>query len=225
MLAYSNGSQFHFTAELQSIWLVSGGGGGVGPPAPTHPTLTVSCEEFCILAFLPHSELWRVLHSCFPSSQLAVKSSTFLLALCLLWAGVVKHYTAVPADWDPSSSACCLLCWKIKWGKCLHGWGMKLCGCSSCVWGLLKLFVEYCRDSDFASVSVEWWSLIQMWSASFAQQCRVLLSVIVTSFKFCFWVCFGDVMVSDDTGGLISMAWNSFFRGPILYANVIDILG
>ena len=43
----------------------------------------------------PNSELWRVLHSCFPSSQWAVKSSTFLLALCLLWAGVVKHYTAV----------------------------------------------------------------------------------------------------------------------------------
>ena len=33
-------------------------------PHPYQPTLTVRCEEFCILAFLPHSELWRVLHSC-----------------------------------------------------------------------------------------------------------------------------------------------------------------
>ena len=50
------------------------------PPPPSHPTLTVSCEEFCILAFLPRSELWRVQHSCFPSSQWAMKSSAFLLS-------------------------------------------------------------------------------------------------------------------------------------------------
>ena len=49
-------------------------------PIPYHPTLIVSCEEFCILAFLPHSELWRVLYSCFPSSQWTVKSSAFLLS-------------------------------------------------------------------------------------------------------------------------------------------------
>ena len=31
------------------------------------------------------------------------------------------------------------------------------------------------------------------------------LSIIVKSFKFCFWVFCGDVVVSDGTGGLISM--------------------
>ena len=34
-----------------------------------------------------------------------MKSSTFLLGLCLLWAGVVKHYTAVLAYWDPRGLA------------------------------------------------------------------------------------------------------------------------
>ena len=33
-------------------------------------------------------------------------------------------------------------------------------------------------------------------------------------FKFCFWMFSGDVVVSDGTGGLISMVWNSFFQGP-----------
>ena len=35
----------------------------------------------------PHSELWRVLHSCFPSSQWAVKSSTFLLSFLTVSCG------------------------------------------------------------------------------------------------------------------------------------------
>ena len=32
----------------------------------------------------PHSELWRVLYSCFPSSQWAVKSSAFLLSFLMV---------------------------------------------------------------------------------------------------------------------------------------------
>ena len=116
VMAYSNGSQFCFTAELQSIWLVSWGGGGRPPPLPIPPLN--GYPELVRWAMRrrrkrtptpypphPHSELCRVLHSCFPSSQWAVKSSTFLLGLCLLWAGVVKHYTAVPAYWDPRGSA------------------------------------------------------------------------------------------------------------------------
>ena len=50
-------------------------------------------------------------------------------------------------------------------------------------------------------------SLIQMGSASFAQWCRLLLSlsIIGKSFKFCFGVFCGEAVVSDGTGGLISM--------------------
>ena len=35
--------------------------------------------------------------------------------------------------------------------------------------------------------------------------CCSVCSIIVKSFKFCFWVFCGDVVVSDGTGGLISM--------------------
>ena len=39
------GSQFHFTAELQSIWLLSWGGGGAPPtPYPPHPCHNVYKE-------------------------------------------------------------------------------------------------------------------------------------------------------------------------------------
>ena len=47
-----------------------------------------------------------------------------------------------------------------------------------------------------------------MSSASFAQWCRVsvLSAYYGEIFKFSFWVFCGDVVVSDGTGGLISMA-------------------
>ena len=74
-------------------------------------------------------------------------------------------------------------------------------------------FFEYWRASDFAHVSVGDGSLIWIWSACFPQCRRVLmsLSVFVKSLKFCFWVFCGDVVVSNDSSGFISIVWNSFF--------------
>ena len=61
--------------------------------------------------------------------------------------------------------------------------------------------------SDFAYVSVEWW-IFDTNVKCFI--CSVVYSVAVSVyyceiFKFCFWVICGDVVVSDGTGGLISM--------------------
>ena len=39
-------------------------------------------------------------------------------------------------------------------------------------------------------------------------------------FTLCFWVFCGDVMVSDGTGGVISMDWNPFFQGPVGFTYV-----
>ena len=69
------------------------------------------------------------------------------------------------------------------------GWGIEICGCSSCMWGLRSLLsTEGILILPMFLLSDG--SLIWMWSASFAQWCRVLLSlsIIVKSFKFYFWV-------------------------------------
>ena len=117
----------------------------------------------------------------------------------------------------------CLFCWKNKWRRCPLGWGIELCGSSSCLEGLRSLLnTEGILTLPMFLLSHG--SLIQMWSASFAQWYRVLLSlsIIVKSFKFCFWVFCVDVVVSDGTGGLISMIWNSFFQGPVGFTYVFS---
>ena len=59
-------------------------------------------------------------------------------------------------------------------------------------------------------------SLIQMWSASFAEWCGLLLPLsLIVKFFFCFRVICRDMVASHGTCGLISMVWNSFFQGPI----------
>ena len=102
-------------------------------------------------------------------------------------------------------------------------WGIELWGSSSCLWGLRSLLnTEGILILPMFLLSDG--SLIQMWSASFAWWCRVLLSlyIIVKSLEFCFWVFCGDVVVSHGTGGLISMVWNSFFQGPVGFTYVFS---
>ena len=83
MLAYSDGSQFHFAAELQSIWLVRWAR-GAGHPTPTLPTL-----------FLPH---------CVKSSTslflpLCVKSSAWVI-ICVFHAHLLQcWHTETPGVW------------------------------------------------------------------------------------------------------------------------------
>ena len=101
--------------------------------------------------------------------------------------------------------------------------GIELCGISSCVGGLRSLLnTEGILTLPMFLLSDV--SLILMWSASFPQQCRVLLSlsIIVKSVEFCFWVFCGDVIVSDGNGGLFSMVWNSFFQGPVDFTYVFS---
>ena len=68
-------------------------------------------------------------------------------------------------------------------------------------------------------------SLIWTWSASFAQWCRVLLSlsIIVKSLSSAFGLFCWDVVISEGTGGLISMVWNSFFQGPVVFTYCIQL--
>ena len=69
------------------------------------------------------------------------------------------------------------------------GRGIKLCGSSSCLGGLRSLLnTEGILTLPMFLLSDG--SLIWIWSSSFAQWCRVLLSlsIILKSFKFCFWV-------------------------------------
>ena len=109
----------------------------------------------------------------------------------------------------------CPLCWKSKWRRCPHGWGIDLCGSSSCLEGLRSLL----NNEGILTLPMfllSDGSLIQMWSASFAWWCRVLLalSIIVKS-------------LSSASGCFVEMwwflmalvvwflwIWNSFFQGP-----------
>ena len=103
------------------------------------------------------------------------------------------------------------------------GGGIELCGGSSCL-GSLRSLLNTVGILTLPMFLLSDGSLIQMWSASFAWWYRVLLSlsIIVKSFKFCFWMFCGDVVVSDGTGGLISMVWNSFFQGPVGFTYVFS---
>ena len=89
----------------------------------------------------------------------------------------------------------CLLCWKTKWRRFPLGWGIELYGSSSCLWGLRSLLnTEVILTLSMFLLSDG--SLIQIWSASFAQWCRVLLSlsIIVKSLSSafgCLWRCGG----------------------------------
>ena len=81
----------------------------------------------------------------------------------------------------------CLLCWNTKWRRCSLGWGIELCGSSSCLEGLRSLLnTEGILTLPMFLLSDG--SLIWMWGASFAQQCRVLLylSIIVKSLSSAF---------------------------------------
>ena len=103
------------------------------------------------------------------------------------------------------------------------GWGIELCGSSSCVWGLRSLLnTEGILTLPMFLLSDG--SLIWIWSASFDRRCWVVLSlsIIVKSFKFSFWVFCEDVIVSDGTGGLISMVSKSFFQGPVGFTYVFS---
>ena len=100
--------------------------------------------------------------------------------------------------------------------------GIELCGSSNYLEGLRSLLntegiltLPMFLSSDG--------SLIQMWSASFAWWCRVLLSlsINVKSLSSAFG-CFLDVVVSDGTGGFISVVWNSFFQGPVVFTYVLS---
>ena len=85
------------------------------------------------------------------------------------------------------------------------GGGIELCGSCSCLGGLRTLLnTEGILTLPMFLLSDR--SLIQIQSASFAHWCRVLLSVYYCKIlKLCFWVFCGDVVVSEGTGGLISM--------------------
>ena len=73
----------------------------------------------------------------------------------------------------------CLLCWRTKWRRCPLGWGIELCGSSSCLGGLRSLLnTEGILTLPMFLLSDG--SLLWMWSASFAQWCRVLLSLSIT---------------------------------------------
>ena len=101
--------------------------------------------------------------------------------------------------------------------------GIELCGSSSCLGGLRSLLnTEGILTLPIFLLSDQ--SLIQMWSTSFAQWCRGLLSlsIIVKSLNFCFWVFCEDVVVFDGIGGLISVVWNSFFQGPVRFTYVFS---
>ena len=64
------------------------------------------------------------------------------------------------------------------------GWGIELCRCSSCVLGL-RSFLNTKGILTLSMFLLSDGSLIQMWSASFVQQCRVLLSLsIIVIFAF-----------------------------------------
>ena len=73
----------------------------------------------------------------------------------------------------------CLWCWKTKWRRLPPlGWGIEICWCSSCVWGLRSLLnTEGILTLPMFLLSDG--SLIWMWSASFPQWCMVLLSLSI----------------------------------------------
>ena len=90
-----------------------------------------------------------------------------------------------------------VFCVKIpKWRRFPLGWGIELCGSSSCLGGLRSLLnTEGILTLPMFLLSD--WSLIQMWSDSFAGWCRVLLSlsIIVKSLSSALcvlWRC-GDI--------------------------------
>ena len=92
---------------------------------------------------------------------------------------------------------------------------------------MFEKFVESWSDSDFANVSVE--GLISDMNVK-CFICTMVYGVDVSFYyfkilKFCFWVICRDVVVSDDTGGLISIVWNSFFQGPIGFTYVFSCAG
>ena len=81
----------------------------------------------------------------------------------------------------------CHLCWKTNEEVAPFRWGIKLWGCSSCVWGFRSLLnTEGILTMQMFLLSDR--SLIQMWSASFAWQYRLLLSlsIIVKSLSSAF---------------------------------------
>ena len=103
------------------------------------------------------------------------------------------------------------------------GGGIELCGSSSCLGGLRSLLnTEGILTPPMLLLSDG--SLIHMWSASFAWWCRVLLSlsIIVKSSSSAFGVICGDVVVSDGTGGLASVVWNSLPQGPSSFTHVFS---
>ena len=104
-----------------------------------------------------------------------------------------------------------------------QGWGIVLCGCSSCLWVFGSLLNTE-RILTLPMFLLSDGSLIWMWSSSFAQWCRKLLSlsIIVKILSSAFWVFCGDVVVSDGTGGLISMVWISFFQWPVGFTFVFS---
>ena len=103
------------------------------------------------------------------------------------------------------------------------GGGIELCGGSSFL-GSLRSLLNTVGILTLPMFLLSDGSLIWMWSASFAQWCRVLLSlsIIVKSLSSAFGCFVGDVVVSDGTGGLISMVWNSFFQGPVGFTYVFS---
>ena len=103
------------------------------------------------------------------------------------------------------------------------GGGIDLCGSSSCERGLRSLLnTEGILTLPVFLLTDE--SLIWMWSASIAWQCRVLLSLsIIVKSKLCFWVFYRDVVVSDGTGSLISNGLKLFLSGTCWFHLFIQL--
>ena len=103
--------------------------------------------------------------------------------------------------------------------------GMELCGCSGWVWGLWNsLNTEGILTLPMLLLILSDLSLIQMWNTSFAQWCRVLLSIsIIVKSLISFFGCFAEMWwFYDGTNGLISMVWKSFLEGPIGFTYVFS---
>ena len=96
------------------------------------------------------------------------------------------------------------------------------CGSSSCE-GSLRSLLNTKGILTLPMFLLSNGSWIKMWSACFAWWCRVLLSLSYCEiYKFYFWVFCGDVVISDGTGGFISLVCNSFFQGPVGFTYVFS---
>ena len=116
----------------------------------------------------------------------------------------------------------CLSCWKPSNIGASLGGGIELCESSSCLGGLIISWI----------LKGFWLYTCFCWMMDIWYECEVLLllngvgcccvCLLLWNLKFCFWMFCGDVAVSDGTGGLIAMVWNSFFQGCVGFTCVFS---